>query len=458
VSEEKASKFNFDSAKRHMQEKAIVQAMNYLEGDPENNIPKIVKMFQKLTPVPLHREFAGNIQGFYEDYPAIRTYINSIFTEIDRDVRNKMVTNFLLNSLALSSARRQQVQDEEGIHVPYTFLIDPTSACNLKCTGCWAGEYTKHDQMEPELFDRILTEAKELGIYAVVISGGEPFVYPYLLDMIEKHNDMVFMIYTNGTRIDDEVADRLKALGNVSPTISLEGWEEDTDARRGKGTFQKVIAAMDRLKKRGVFFGTSLTITRNNVDKLMSDEFLDFLIDQGVKYVWSFHYVPIGRQPDTDLMILPDQRAYLSERVNYLRFNKSLPIMDFWNDGAYTEGCIAGGKCFFHINARGDVEPCAFAHFSVDNIREKSFKDVISSSLFTAYQKGQPFSDNMLCPCPIIDQPEALRRIVKETGAHPTHEGADSVLTGELARFLDQRSADWKSAADPIWASRQKAQ
>ena len=250
MSEENTSKFNFNSAKRYIQEKAITQAMNYLEDNPEKNIPKIVKMFQKMTPVPLHREFAGNIQGFYEDYPAIRTYINSLFTEVDRDVRNKMVTNFLLNSLALSSARRQQVQEEEGIHVPYTFLIDPTSACNLKCTGCWAGEYTKHDQMEPELFDRILTEAKELGIYAVVISGGEPFVYPYLLDMIEKHNDMVFMIYTNGTKINDEVADRLKALGNVSPTISLEGWEEDTDARRGKGAFQKVIAAMDRLKKR----------------------------------------------------------------------------------------------------------------------------------------------------------------------------------------------------------------
>lgn len=140
---------------------------------------------------------------------------------------------------------------------------------------------------------------------------------------------MVFMIYTNGTRIDDEVADRLKALGNVSPTISLEGWEEETDARRGKGTFQKVIAVMNRLKQRGVFFGTSLTITRNNVDKLMSDEFLDFLIDQGVKYVWSFHYVPIGRQPDTDLMILPEQRAYLSERSIISGLTSPCPLWIF---------------------------------------------------------------------------------------------------------------------------------
>lgn len=178
MSEEKASKFNFDSAKRYMQEKAIVQAMNYLEGDPENNIPKIVKMFQKLTPVPLHREFAGNIQGFYEDYPAIRTYINSIFTEIDRDVRNKMVTNFLLNSLALSSARRQQVQDEEGIHVPYTFLIDPTSACNLKCTGCWAGNTPNMTRWNPSSSTAFSQRLKNWGSMLLLFPGGNHLFTP----------------------------------------------------------------------------------------------------------------------------------------------------------------------------------------------------------------------------------------------------------------------------------------
>ncbi|MDD4675314.1 MAG: SPASM domain-containing protein, partial [Syntrophaceticus schinkii] len=159
--------------------------------------------------------------------------------------------------------------------------------------------------------------------------------------------------------------------------------------------------------------------------------------------------------PDTDLMLLPEQRAYLAERSAYLRLNKPLPIIDFWNDGSYTEGCIAGGKCFFHINARGDVEPCAFVHFAVDNIRDKSLKDVLKNPLFTAYQKGQPFTDNMLCPCPIIDKPDALRQIVQETGAYPTHEGAETVPSGEIASFLDQRAAAWKEVADPIWNSRQ---
>ncbi|MGB4505242.1 MAG: radical SAM protein [Syntrophaceticus sp.] len=454
MSEEKAKIINFGFAKRYVEEKVLTQTMNYLEGNPEKNIPRLTKIFEKMTPVQLHRQFISNIRNFYEENDAIRTYMNSLFTDIDRDVRNKFVTNFVINSLMLSSERRQQVQEEEQIHVPYTFLIDPTSACNLKCTGCWAGEYTKHDQLEPELFDRILTEAKELGIYAVVVSGGEPFVYPYLLDIAEKHNDMAFMIYTNGTKINEEVADRIKDLANISPAISLEGWEEETDARRGKGTFKKIIAAMERLRERGLFFGTSVTVTKDNLNVLTSDQFIDFLIEQGVKYMWAFHYVPIGRQPNPDLMLLPEQRAYLAERSAYLRINKPLPIIDFWNDGVYTEGCIAGGKCFFHINARGDVEPCAFVHFAVDNIRDKSLKEVLQNPLFTAYQKAQPFSENMLRPCPIIDEPDALRQIVKQTGAYPTHEGAETVLSGELANVLDQRAAAWKEVADPIWSSR----
>lgn len=229
--------------------------------------------------------------------------------------------------------------------------------------------------------DRILAEAKELGIYGIVLSGGEPFVYPYLLDMAQKNNDIAFMVYTNGTRIDEKVADRLQDLGNISPAVSLEGWGEDTDARRGKGTFKKIMKAMDLMKERGIIFGASITITRNNIGQITSDNFIDFLIDKGVRYIWSFHYIPIGRKPDPDLMVLPEQRVYLFG-INYLRTNKPILIVDFWNDAQLTNGCIAGGISYIHINARGDVEPCAFVHFAVDNIREKSLFEVLKTLSF----------------------------------------------------------------------------
>jgi len=447
-------KLNWDYAKRYAGEKLLEQVLKYLEGDPDTNIPRLLKVMETLAYLPPHKEMVRNIRFTYESNPAIRTYFNRLFTETDRGVRNRLMCNFVVNSLLLSFQHRKQVEEKEILHVPYTILIDPTSACNLKCTGCWAGEYSKHDELEPELLDRILQEAKELGIYAIVMSGGEPFVYPYLTDIAAKHNDMAFMIYTNGTRIDDNMADRLQALGNIAPAFSIEGWEEVTDARRGKGVFKKIISAMDRLRERGVVFGASVTITRHNVETVTSDEFIDFLINKGVRFMWTFHYIPIGRQPDVDLMILPEQRAYLAERIPYLRTHKPLPIADFWNDGELTGGCIAGGSAYFHITARGDVEPCAFVHFAVENIRDKSLKEVLRSPLFTEYQKRQPFSENMLRPCPIIDNPEALREIVRHTGARPTHTGADTILEGEIGSFLDQRAADWQKVSDQIWAQR----
>jgi MoaA/NifB/PqqE/SkfB family radical SAM enzyme len=453
--ENNAPKLSWDTAKRYVGEKVIQQILSYLEGNPDQNIPRLFKVIEPLTPDSFQRKRTRDMRLTYETNPVYKAYFSSIFNDVDRNMRNRIICNFLI-SMINTKARREQITTRDGIMLPYAVLVDPTSACNLKCIGCWAGAYAKHDEIEPELFDRILNEAKDLGISTIALSGGEPFVYPHLLDMVARHNDLNFMAYTNGTRIDDAVADRLKELGNFVPAISLEGWEKETDARRGQGVFNKITAAMGRLKERKLFFGASLTVTSQNVETVTSDEFMDFLIAQGVRFLWSFHYIPIGRQPDVGLMISPEQRAYLSKRIIEIRKAKPLPIADFWNDGELTRGCIAGGSSYFHINARGDVEPCAFVHFAVDNIRDKSLLDVLKSSLFAEYQNRQPFSDNMLRPCPIIDNPQILREIVQTSGAHPTHEGAETVLESEIGSFLDQRSAEWKRISDPIWEERQK--
>jgi len=452
-----AVKLDWDMAKRYVGEQVVRQILNYLEGNPDQNIPRLFKVIEPLLRNPVQRKHARNLRLAYENDPVMKAYFNSLFSDIDRDMRNKIICNYVVNSVMVGWPHREQIEAKEHFTPPFTILIDPTSTCNLKCAGCWAGEYARHDELEPELLDRILKEAKELGIYTIVMSGGEPFVYPHLLDMAARHNDMAFMIYTNGTRIDDVVADRLKELGNIVPCFSLEGWAAETDARRGRGVFDKIMAAMARLRTRRLLFAASLTITSQNVETVTSDEFIDFLISQGVRFMWTFHYIPIGRDPDVNLMIRPEQRAYLAERIPYIRKHKPMPIADFWNDGELTRGCIAGGASYFHINARGDVEPCAFVHFAVDNIRDKSLKEVLSCRFFAEYQKDQPFSDNLLRPCPIIDNPQFLRQIIRNTGARPTHAGAETVLGGEIGSFLDQRSADWKRIADPIWDESRKA-
>jgi MoaA/NifB/PqqE/SkfB family radical SAM enzyme len=212
---------------------------------------------------------------------------------------------------------------------------------------------------------------------------------------------------------------------------------------------------MDRLKKRGIVFGASVTVTRYNAEELFyNDVFVNHLINKGVTYLWAFHYIPIGSKPNLEMMITPEQRAVLAKRVPVMRNTKPLFIADFWNDGTYTDGCIAGGRRYFHINSKGDVEPCAFVHFAADNIKGKSLKEVLQNPLFKSYQKRQPFNDNLLLPCPIIDNPTALREMVNESGAYPTHSGAETVLEGEVAKKLDTLSEEWGKISGPIFLER----
>ncbi|MEW5761657.1 MAG: radical SAM protein [Bacillota bacterium] len=448
---------NLEFAKRYVEEQVLRQILAYADRDPERNLGKLLALARTLARQKHHQSHAVKIAEAYQTNPAVRHYINKLFKNTHPNVKRRLAFNWFVNAMLLGIPRQQQLARELGVHIPNFFLIDPTSACNLMCKGCWAGKYSQRHSLDFATLDRILTEAKQLGIYWVVMSGGEPFMYPRLLELCAKHNDMAFMMYTNGTLIDERVADRIVEVGNVSPAISIEGWREATDARRGDGVFDRVMRTMDLLRERGAIFGVSVTITRHNVYEITSDEFIDFLIDKGVTYGWTFHYIPIGRNPDPELMVLPEQRAYLAERIPYIRTHKPIQIADFWNDGELTCGCIAGGRMYFHITASGDVEPCAFVHFAVDNIKEKTLLEVLRSPLFAAYQKRQPFADNYLRPCPIIDVPQALRDIVAESGARPTHEGAETVLGGEIGQFLDQRAVAWQTVADRLWQEKHQA-
>lgn len=304
--------------------------------------------------------------------------------------------------------------------------------------------------MTYEEVNRLIEEAKEMGIHFITMSGGEPLLWPHLFDLFANHTDVAFMVYTNGTLINRPMAQKLKELGNVSLAISLEGPRELTDARRGQGVFDKVMEAMDFLKENGQVFGISLTLTRKNWKEALSDEFIDLLIEKGVLYGWSFHYIPIGREPNFDLVLQPEERSELVERIRYIRQYKPLPLADFWNDGELAEGCIAGGRRYFHITAAGDVEPCAFIHFSNQKIFGKSLIEILADPLFLAYQKRQPFSKNLLRPCPLIDIPKELREIVEEVKAEPTHPGADVVLKGETAKKIEELADRWAEKADKI--------
>ncbi len=372
------------------------------------------------------------------------------FPTLSKSAKEKFVQNFIIKPYTIYGPRRRAYREETGEDAPSLLVISPSMKCNLHCYGCYAGDYKKADGLPIEVVNRIINEAKEIGIFFFVISGGEPNMWPHLVEMLETHDDAIFQIYTNGTLIDDKRADEFARLGNALPCISVEGFEKETDERRGKGTFQKISDAMDRLRERGVIFGFSATATRENNELIVSDEFIDYYIDKGIYIGWYFNYIPIGKKPDLDLMPTPEQRDYRRKKVIELRDRKQVVVADFWNDGILTNGCLAGGYEYLHIISNGDVEPCVFCHFAADNIKEKSLREVLQSDFFKAFRKKRPYNDNLLLPCTIIDNPHILREAVEEGGAHPTHPGSESIIT-TLAPAIDEYAKEYGEVANRAW-------
>jgi len=364
--------------------------------------------------------------------------------------RHKIIQNFIINQLLVGTNKRKEFEQRTGTYPPDTILISPTMRCDLNCYGCYSAYYPRDKDLPLEVMDRVITEGKEMGIYLVLLTGGEPFMYKDLLSLFEKHGDVAFQIYTNARQIDQEMVDKLAALGNAIPAISLEGFEEQTDKRRGKGHFQHCMKVMDMLREAGLLFAVSTTQTRENTEVIGSDEFIDFLIDKGCILMWNFHYVPVGKVPDMELMSTPEQRDYMRQRFKHFRATEPMLFVDFWNDGHLTNGCIAGGRKYLHITASGDVEPCVFCHFASDNIKEKSLLETLNSPLFREIRSRQPWTDNHFRPCMLIDEPAQGRDIALNHACRFTHPEAEVLFT-ELADQIDDYSRRFKPLADAAW-------
>lgn len=226
-----------------------------------------------------------------------------------------------------------------------------------------------------------------------IYTGGEPLVRKNdLIKLCEKHSDCVFLSFTNATLIDEAFADEMLRVGNFVPAISLEGFEEATDGRRGDGVYKKVTKAMDILRKKKLIYGISCCYTSANYESIASEEFYDSLINLGAYFVWFFHYMPIGNDAASELLPTAEQRIGVYNKIRHYRTTKPLFAMDFQNDAEYVGGCIAGDRRYLHINANGDIDPCVFIHYSDSNIREKTLLEALQSPIMMAYHDNQPFN------------------------------------------------------------------
>ena len=446
----------YQRAKVYSIERFTANALSLLANASAENLIRLTYLAERIPQKEVYREKIRWIRTLFQtDHPGL-AIARRVINETHPLHRKKLVANLIVNQLLVGTNRRKAFEAERGFYPPDAMLISPTMRCNLNCYGCYSGAYSQED-LPYEVLDRLMGECKEMGIHLVLMTGGEPFLRKDLFDLFEKHEDMMFQIYTNATLIDDKMIDRFVALGNVAPAISLEGLREETDARRGRGQFDRIAKVMDGLREAGIFFAVSTTQTSQNSDVLASDAFIDFLVEKGCILLWNFHYVPIGRNPDLSLMATPEQRNRMRERLAYFRATKPMLFVDFWNDGCLTEGCIAAGRKYFHVNAQGDVEPCVFCHFASDNIKKKSLAEALNSPLFREIRSHQPFAENYFRPCLLIDHPQQGREFALQYAQYFTHEGAERLFT-DLAPALDQYAKAYGEIAEPAWAEKVECQ
>ena len=432
---------------------AAMKAYDFVDKNPERNIQKLIAELDGLDEdKALGKQLRGLKTIFQGEDNNWKALLDSLFTDIDPTVRRRLVETFVINGSMLGIKTKKTNEEKYGCNIPWAILMDPTSACNLRCTGCWAADYGRSLNMSYETLDSIIRQGKELGTYFYLYSGGEPLVRKKdIIRLCEAHPDCAFLAFTNGTLIDEAFADDMLRVGNFIPAISVEGFEEATDGRRGEGTFKAVMKAMNILREKKLPFGASCCYTSQNVDSISSEEYIDLLVDSGAKFAWFFHYMPVGNDAVAALLPSPAQREKMYHAIRGYRQTKPIFTIDFQNDGEFVGGCIAGSRSYIHINANGDMEPCAFIHYSDSNIKDKTLLQAYQSPLFMAYRAQQPFNENLLMPCPMLENPERLRDMVLECGAKSTdmQSPEDPVSLCEKCRPYAEA---WKPTADRLWA------
>jgi MoaA/NifB/PqqE/SkfB family radical SAM enzyme len=294
-------------------------------------------------------------------------------------------------------------------------------SCNLACEGCYAAGYPRSGEISLETIDRLLADAEDLGVFLVVVTGGEPLLREGLLEIVARHRRVLFLVVTNGTLIDRDVARCIAQARNIIPALSIEGPRQETDARRGPGVYDRVIGAMARLDRANCIFGFSVTVTRSNCELATSDDFVDHMISRGCALAFYTEYVPVGSEGRGDLVLDADQRAELRRRLLGLRDRKPI-ILTHLPDDEYDEDgrCRAVCRGCVHVNAQGFVEPCIFTHMAASNIGETPLAETLSSDFLRAIRSSRAVSRRGEIGCALIENIDEVRRIARCTGAWPT--------------------------------------
>ncbi|MBQ1603623.1 MAG: radical SAM protein, partial [Oscillospiraceae bacterium] len=327
---------------------------------------------------------------------------------------------FLMKFAAASkkASQKRKAAEDAGEHIPPFLIASITSSCNLHCAGCYSRcnhatvDAAPVAQLTAEEWLRIFDEADELGISFILLAGGEPMLRRDIIEAAAKKPNILFPIFTNGTFMDERYFELFDRSRNLVPIMSIEGEKELTDARRGIGIYDRLIANMDELHRRGLIFGASVTVTTENLRSVSSDAFLQKLSQRGCKAVIFVEFVPVT---DESRSLAPGEteREYLRGEIDRLRReHPEMVYISFPGDEKSSGGCVAAGRGFFHINSHGGAEPCPFSPYSDVNVRNTSLREAMHSPLFTALRDGNILIDDHDGGCVLYEKRALVERIL----------------------------------------------
>ena len=338
-------------------------------------------------------------------------------------LRDPKESAFLLKFAAASRAasKKRQAAENAGEHIPSYLIASITSQCNLHCAGCYSRcnhatvDAAPTSQLTAEEWARIFHEADELGISFVLLAGGEPMLRRDVIEAAGKKPNILFPILTNGTFLDEKYFDLFDRCRNLVPIMSIEGEREVTDARRGTGIYDRLIANMDEFHRRGLIFGASVTVTTENLREVSSEAFLQKLSDRGCKAVIFVEFVPVTEE-SRELAPGDAEREYLRDEIARLRNERpEMVYISFPGDEKDSGGCVAAGRGFFHINSHGGAEPCPFSPYSDINVRDTSLRDAMNSRLFRELREGGYLMEDHAGGCVLYERREQVEKIMAGT-------------------------------------------
>lgn len=342
-----------------------------------------------------------------------------MFRSVDKRLLWKFTWNF--GYKGMRSVQRFKKRLKKGQVFPPFLFISVTSKCNLRCQGCWVDVAAPQKNLSFEELDRMISNAKEHGNRFFGILGGEPFMHPDLIRVLEIHNDCYFQIFTNGHFITDDLAKELRRVGNASPLISIEGTEIVSDERRG-GTkvLSKTMRGIEACVKNRLITGVASSVCATNFEDLVQDKWVDRLIELGVHYSWFHTYRPVGPDANPDLALTPEQVIATRGFVVRMRNEKAIAFVDaYWDDKGQAL-CPAAIGVSHHISPYGDVEPCPIIQFANESIHDNDgdlFKTMTESPLLEDFRKTAAKATR---GCIVLERPDLLKDVVERHGARDT--------------------------------------